>query len=255
MARRTLGSWISFLIKISVLAFVATVLCILLFTLANFSEHADRLLLGFKMQDDQLTKNELISLHHFYELSRKWKVQRLADKYLFADAPFYEANDFYLTGDWRKTQDSLEKKLDDPRSYLYGAAKFREAQGRYRSGEKEKALQFVLREVASDFERDLRSCLDSSEVSSETDRPLGGIYSSDDYLKCYDRVWNYDIATNKKDADEALGGKQPQPKFILGPPKLPKGKIPVEMDGKEKKPGAGEEGEEKPGGGGEPKKP
>lgn len=255
MRKRTLSSWIIFLMKLSVLALVTTALCSSLFTLANFSEHIDRLVLGFKMQDDQLTKNELISLHYFYDLSRKWKVQWLADKQLFGDAPFYEANDFYLTGDWEKTKDGLEKKLDDPRSYLYGTAKFREAQGQYQAGEREKALQFVLKEVADDFERDLRNCLNPPEVPGETDESKVNTSGGDDYLKCYDRVWNYDIATNNKDAEEALKGKQPQLKFILGPPKLPKGKIPMEMEGKKEKSGDGEEGKEKPGKGGEPKKP
>ena len=255
MRKRTFGSWLVFLTVLSAIGLATTIVCSTLFTLANFSEHADKLILGFKMQDNQLTKKELINLHYFYELSRKWKVQWLVDRYLFGDAPFYGAGDLYLTGDWEKVKGDLEKKLDDPRAYLYGVAKFREAQGRYQAGEKEKALQVVLKEVADDFERDLRNCLSSLGISGETDNSQGNFSGSDDYLKCYDRVWNYDIATNKKDAEEALGGQKPSPKVILGPPQLPKGKIPMKMEGKKEKSGEGEEGEEGPGRHGEQKRP
>ena len=89
------------------------------------------------------------------------------------------------------------------------------------------------------FEKALRNCLD-----------LGGAYA-----QCNDRVWNYDLITNKKNTEEALKGKKPIPKFILGPPKDDKGKIPVPSKDRGKKPGDGKEGEESPGTPGPRKRP
>lgn len=240
MRKRTLGSWISLFVKLGLLAFVATILSLLLFTLANFSDHEAKLLFYIKTDDAEMTKKELISLHYFYDLSRKWKVQRWADKYLFKDAHFYEVADAYLIHDWKKVQDDLKNYLDDMKAYPYGDAKFREKKAEFQKQftSLEEALGFVMKEVASDFERALRNCLDSGVV----------------YGQCFDRVWNYDLATNKKDAVEALKGQKPQPKYILGPPKDKKeGKIPILPRGE--LPGGGKEGEERPGSGGHRKRP
>ena len=94
----------------------------------------------------------------------------------------------------------------------------------------------MLTEVAADYEKALRNCLGSMAP----------------YDKCFDRVWNYDLATNKKNAEEALKNPSPVVPFILGPPKkdgepiLPPPKVPG---------GGGKESEEKPGGGGAKKRP
>lgn len=240
MRRRTFSSWIAFFLKLGSLALVATAVSLLLFTLANFSDNANRFFFYVKMKDAEMTKRELIGLHYFYDLSRRWKIQWLADKYLFRDALFYEVADSYLIRDWQKVQEDLKDKLDDPRAYPYGNAKFREVQALYQAGKisLEEALKLVLNDVAADFEKALRNCLDSDAS----------------YNQCFDRVWNYDRATNKKDAEEALKNPPlPLVKYILGPPKDKEdGKIPRD---REKKPGDGKEGEEKPGSGGPRKRP
>lgn len=241
MIRRTFGSWVGLFVKLGLISFTATVLSLLLFTLANFSDNAKTLIFYVKTNDAEMTRVELIRLHYFYDLSQRWKVQWLADKHLFRDAPFYELADSYLIRDWQKVQDDLKEKLDDPRAYPYGNAKFRQIKALYQ-GKKmplDEALKITLSEVAADFEKTLRNCLDSGVA----------------FNQCYDRVWNYDLATNKKDAEEALKGPQPQVKYILGPPKNEKDeKIPVPIPGKDKKSGDGQEGEEKPGSAGSPRK-
>jgi hypothetical protein len=240
MRRRTLGGWIVFFVKLVLIAALATTGSALLFTLANFSDHESKLIFAVKSNDAEMTKKELISLHYFYDMSRKWHVQKWADKYLFKDSHFYEVADAYLINDWKKVQDELKTDLDDPKAYPYGNAKFREKKAQFQKGavSLEEALGFVMKEVSSDYEKTLRNCLDSGTL----------------YIQCFDRVWNYDLATNKKDAEEALKGPKPQVKFILGPPKDKKeGKIPDMKPGK--LPGPGKEGEERPGSGGPRKRP
>ncbi|MBI4158463.1 MAG: hypothetical protein HY505_02500 [Candidatus Yanofskybacteria bacterium] len=238
MRKRTFSSWVVFFVKLGLLALIATVLSFTLFTLANLSDNVKRFSFYVKTADDEMAKKELIGLHYFYELSRKWKVQWLADKYLFRDAFFYEAADAYLISDWQKVQEDLKEKLDDPRAYPYGNARFKEKKARFqkKAVKIEEALGFVMKEVAADFEKALRNCLDMGVA----------------YAQCFDRVWNYDLATNKKDAEEALKGVPPQIPYILGPPKkegipgLPPPVVPSEGT---------KENEEKPGAGGPRKRP
>lgn len=229
MRKRIFVSWIALFVKLGSITFVATAVCFLLFTLANFSDNAKRLFFAVKTNDSEMSKRELVGLHYFYDLSRKWKVQWLADKYLFRDALFYEVADNYLIRDWDKVMQDLKEKLDDPKSYPYGNAKFRQIKALYQAKNitLDEALGLTLKEVAADFEKALRNCLDF------------GV----DYLVCYDRVWNYDLATNKKDAEEALKNPPPQVKYILGPPKkesepvLPPPLVPGGRSEKSEKPG------------------
>ncbi len=236
MRKRTAGSWIALFVELALVVFVAVVSSFSLFTLANFSDNVNRFSFYVKTADAEMTKKELIGLHYFYDLSRKWKVQWLADEYLFRDAPFYEPADSYLIRDWEKVKEDLKEKLDDPRAYPYGNAKFRQAQIMYNAGKTKEAIALVLDEIHGDFEKALRVCLDSGVP----------------YAECYDSVWNFDLTDNKKDAEEALKNPPPKVKFILGPPKE---KDPILPMDKEKKPGGGKEGEEKPGTGVPRKRP
>jgi len=229
--KRTFSSWAVLFVELGLVAFLATFLSFMLFSLANFSDNLKRYSFYIKTNNSEMTKRELIGLHYFYDLSQRWNIQSLADKYLFMHAPFYEVSYFYLINDWKMVQEGLKEKLDDPMSYSYGNARFRQAQFEYKAGQTKDALNFVFTEVSTDYEKALRNCLDSSAP----------------YLQCYDRVWNYDLVTNKKSAEEALKGQKPQPKFILGPPKDDKNKVLVPSRDRNGKPGDGKEGEEKPG--------
>lgn len=239
MKNKSLGQWFLLLLGASLIIVAGTAATFTFFTVANYSDTVERLVYNFKSGDNIGTKNELIKLNYFYELSKQWKVQWLADKYLFKDSAFYNAGDIYLTGDWQKVIEDLQDKQEDVRAYPYGNAKFRQAQSQYQGGQKKEALESVTTDVAEDFEKALRICLDSKP----------------DYNDCFDRVWNYDLVTNKKDAEEALKNPQqkPAPKFMLGPIK-DKGK-PMKVPGDKEKKGDGKEGEEKGGQGGPRKRP
>lgn len=235
MRKRTFGSWVALFVKLALLFVVAMASCFVLFTLANFSDNTKRFSFYVKTANAEMAKQELVGLHYFYDLSRKWKVQWLADKYLFKDAPFYESADSYLIRDWERVMNDLKEKLDDPKAYPYGNAKFRRIKALYQAKgiPLNEALKLVLTEVAADYEKALRNCLDSG-VS---------------YNQCFDRVWNYDLATNKKDAEEALKNPEPQVPYILGPPKVEVPVLPPPVI-----PG-GKEGERDPGSGGQKKRP
>ena len=239
MRNKTFGQWLGLLFVLGLIIVVAVAGNVLSFTLAEYSDTQERLISSIKTGDTVKTKNELIKLHYFYELSEKWRVRWLADKYLLRDASYYEVADAYLIRDWKKVMDDLKNKRDDPRAYPYGNARFRQIQALFQEKaiKFEEALELVLKEVSTDFERDLKNCLDSGVP----------------YLQCYDRVWNYDLATNKKDAEEALKNPGPMPKYILGPLRQ-KDAPPLLPQDKNKKDGD-REGEGEGGQGGPRKRP
>ncbi|OGN02579.1 MAG: hypothetical protein A2651_00150 [Candidatus Yanofskybacteria bacterium RIFCSPHIGHO2_01_FULL_42_12] len=224
-------SWVRLIAKLLLLAVIAVAVAVPTLTIRDFCDHVKKFNFYLQMGDSVGTEEELGQLHYFYALSAKWRIQWLADRYLFTDAFFYEVADTYLTENWEEVRNKLKDKQEDPRSFLYGIAKFRQAQVQYRATHKiEAPLDFVMTEVRQDFERDLRNCLKVSE-----------------YLECFDRVWNYDISGNKKDAQEAIiqPGNTP-PEFILGPikekddgPGEPPGKFPARSKQDEKHPGGG----------------
>lgn len=227
MKGKTFGQWLFLLFKLSFISLFAFALSGLLFTLANFSDVQEKLVQDIRIGEPVQVKKDLIRLNYFYNLSKQWKVQWLADKYLFQDAPFYQIADFYLIRDWQKVMADLKEQQDDVRSYPYGNAKFRQKKAEVQTGAVKFAegVDFVLKEVSVDFERDLRNCL--------------GTFS---YEQCSDRVWNYDMATNKKAVEEALRSSQPGPKRILGPLR-PKEGPPLIPDSGKKKDGFEGEGE------------
>lgn len=213
-------SWVKLFLKLFLLAVITVAIVVPALTAVNFCRHADKLIFYLETKDSEGAKRELDKLHYFYTLSGKWKVQWLADEYLFNDAYFYQVAHLYSIENRGSVIEALKEKLDDPRSYPYANAKFRQAQIKYQAGKKKEALELALGEIHQDYERDLRNCLKSSE-----------------YMQCWDRVWNFDLTSNKKDAEEAL--KQPKipPEFILGP-----------LKEQEEKPGGPEPEGEPPGG-------
>lgn len=230
-------SWTKLFLKLAFLTAFAVLVCVPLLTVAEYYRHVDKYIFQVKNGNSIESKRELDNLHYFYDLSKKWKVQWLADKYLFNDAPFYETADPYLINDWDKVIVDLKDKLDDPRSYPYANAKVQKAKAQYSAGEKKEAVEFVTKEIHQDYEKALRNCLDLGVT----------------YLQCYDRVWNFDITDNKKDAEEMLKQPKMPPKYVLGPLKEkddgPGGPPP----GKE--PGGEKLDDKKPGGPGNQRRP
>lgn len=234
MRGKSFGQWLGFLVILAVLASVGTISSISLFSLANYSDTVGRLVFALKNEDTLESQKEIENLHYFYDLSKQWKLQWLVDKHLFDDSLYYQVEDSYIIGNWEEVVRELKDLRDDPRSYPYGHAMFRQLQAQYQKGQKKEAMD-QLDEIALEFEKDLRNCL-----------------SVKPYNDCYDRVWNYDLVTNKKDGEQALAGTKPAPKFMLGPKEDKK--APPKMPGDRNKKGDGKEGEEEKGGSGGPRK-
>src|SRR3989344_2665467 len=158
MKKITLRSWIILFVTVGLVVLVATISSLTLFTLANFSDNVKRFSFYVKTNDAEMTKNELAGLHYFYELSRKLRIQWLADKYLFKDAPFYGPADSYLIRDWDKVASDLKERLDDSRAYPYGNAKFRKIKALYQAKniKLDEALNLIMKELSDDFEKTLR---------------------------------------------------------------------------------------------------
>lgn len=236
MKGKTFGQWLFLMLKLGLISLVAVAVSGLLFTLANYSDTQEKLVHDIRTNEPVQVQKDLIKLHYFYDLSKQWKVQWLADKHLFTDAPFYGPADSYLIRDWQKVMAELKDRQDDHRAYPFGNAKFRQKKAEVQKGAVKFAegVAFVLKEVSPDFERDLGNCL--------------GVSSHE---QCFDRVFNYDLATNKKAVEEALKSLRPKPKYILGPLQ-PKEGPPLLPDSGKK--GDGFEGEGEKGSQGSPRK-
>jgi hypothetical protein len=207
-------NWFKLLIQITTLVLMGIFLSKFFFTAAEFGNHVNNFIFHLKNNDPVRSKLELEYLHYFYNLSKKWKIQWLADRYLFKDAIFYEAADLYLVEDWDAVINKLQSRLEDPKSYPYSNARFRQAQQLYLSGKRKEAIDLVVKVVSQDFKRDLINCL-----NNETE-----------YLYCFDRVWNYDLLSNPRYAEEALKQKKTKPKYILGPIEKGKGVVNLKDD-------------------------
>ncbi len=120
----------------------------------------------------------------FYEQSRGWGLQWIAEAYLFGDAFLQQASYRYLAGDYEAVVRNLSDEVDDPRaSYLLASAKFQLARRQYRAipdddpdgmALKAAIIQDVLEDVNADYERALRS----------------------DETGSFEYKWNYDLTSN-----------------------------------------------------------
>lgn len=153
-------------------------------SLAGFYDRLDGLSDSVRRGSFEQAGAELEEVTAFYEASRGWGVQWIAEAYLFDDAFLQQAAYRYLRGDYQTVVDNLSDEVDDPRaSYLLGSAKFQLAKQRYRAvadddpdGVEIKAsiIQEVLDDVNADYERALRS--------DDADR--------------FEYKWNYDLTSN-----------------------------------------------------------
>ena len=91
MVGKTLGEWVFFAVKVLGVVVLSLLISFSLLTYSNYRETVDRFVFYVKIEDEVRAKDELVKLHYFYDLSKKWKVQWLADKYFFQDSLFYEA--------------------------------------------------------------------------------------------------------------------------------------------------------------------
>lgn len=163
-------------------------------SLAGFYDHLDRLSDSVRRGDFGEAESELSDVTTFYESSRAWGLQWIADAYLFRDAFLQQASYNYLVGNYDAVVRDLADEVDDPRaSFLLGSAKFQLARERYRAisddapnaeGLRQNIIQDVLDQVNADYERALRS--------DTEDR--------------FDYKWNYDLTSDPEATRRALEG-------------------------------------------------
>ena len=161
-------------------------------TLTDFYDHLDRLSQSVERDDFAQARVELDAVASFYESSRAWRFQWLADSYLFRDAFLQQAAYDYLTHDYEAVVRELSDEIDDSRaSHLLASAKFQLARLRYHAiaedssdaeAQKVAIIQEVIEDVNADYERALRSDL--------TDR--------------FDHKWNYDLTSDAEAVRRAL---------------------------------------------------
>jgi len=161
-------------------------------SLSSFYTNLDGLSESVRRSDFERAEAQLAEVAAFYEGSRVWGMQQLADSYLFQDAFLQQASYSYLTGDYETVVADLADEIDDPRaSELLAHAKFLLARERYRAidgenanaqVEKEAIILEVMETVNADYERALRG--------DTSDR--------------FEYKWNYDLTSNPEAIRRAL---------------------------------------------------
>jgi len=169
-------------------------------SMSRFYTTLDTLSDSVRRGDYDQAEVDLSEVTAFYESSRDWGLQSLADSYLFRDAFLQQASYNYLTGNYDAVVADLADEVDDPRaSYLLASAKFQLAKLRYRAipddlpdaeTQRQAIVQEVLDDVNADYERALRSDVDGQ----------------------FEYKWNYDLTSDEDAARRALEApRQSQP--------------------------------------------
>ena len=166
-------------------------------SMSRFYLTLDRLSDSVRRGDFDQAAVELSDVTAFYESSRAWGLQSVADSYLFRDAFLHQASYQYLTGNYEAVVDGLTDEVDDPRaSHLLGSAKFQLARLRYRAIpsdasdaelRRQAIIQEVLDDINPDYERALRGDVDGR----------------------FAYKWDYDLTSDEEAIRRAL--EQPQP--------------------------------------------
>lgn len=161
-------------------------------SLAAFYANLEGLSDSVERSDYEGAEVQLAEVSAFYEGSRVWGMQQIADSYLFQDAFLQQASFSYLKGDYETVVADLADEIDDPRaSHLLANAKFMLARERYRAidgenanaqVEKEAIILEVMETINADYERALRG--------DTGDR--------------FDYKWNYDLTSNPEAIRRAL---------------------------------------------------
>lgn len=161
-------------------------------SLSGFYLTLDELSDSVRRNDFDQAETKLSEATAFYESSRAWGVESLADSYLFREAFLQQASYSYLTGDYETVVNDLADDVDDPRaSYLLASAKFQLARIRYRAipaddadaeARRQAIIQEVLDDVNADYERALRADVDGP----------------------FEYKWNYDLTSDADATRRAL---------------------------------------------------
>ena len=93
-------------------------------SLSGFYLTLDELSDSVRRNDFEAAEAKLAETTAFYESSRAWGLQAVADSYLFREAFLQQASYNYLVGDYDTVVEDLADDVDDPRaSYLLASAK------------------------------------------------------------------------------------------------------------------------------------
>ena len=172
-------------------------------SLATFYAQLDTLSDSVRRGDFGGAETNISDITTFYENSRAWGLDWVADAYLFRDAFLQQASYNYLTGDYEAVVRDLADEVDDPRaSFLLGSAKFQIARQEYRAIPdddrdaeqlRQAVVQHVLDDVNGDFERAVRTDTEGR----------------------FDYTWNYDLTSDAEATRRAL-----EPLREVDPPEL-----------------------------------
>ena len=153
-------------------------------SLARFYEQLDGLSDSVRRGSFEQAETDLDQVTAFYDESRRWGLQWIAEAYLFRDAFLQQAAARYLKGEYETVVRDLADEVDDPRAaYLLASAKFQLARQQYRAVSDDDPegmairaaiIEDVLEDVNADYERALRG--------DETDR--------------FEYKWNYDLTSD-----------------------------------------------------------
>jgi len=173
--------------------------------LADYSTHLNQFSYGVKSHDRDEAQKGLETLKEDYNHFVKWKLQYLADRFLFNKMYLYEAGVAVLNEDYEKVEkDDLKDRDEWEASYILGISKFWALHAAYQEAMSKKdktkmnlILGVVLEEVRSDFEK----CVKDGPGPTEN----------------YDCSYDYDMTSDPDKAKRALANPKPQIKYILGP--------------------------------------
>ncbi len=172
-------------------------------SLARFYGQLDTLSDSVRRGDFTEAEADISGITAFYERSRSWGIEWVADAYLFRDAFLQQASYNYLTGDYEAIVRDLADKVDDPRaSYLLGSAKFQLARQQYRAisdddPDAEQLRQAIVEDVIDDVNGDYERA-----VRTDTEGR-------------FDYTWNYDLTSDAEATRRAL-----EPLREIDPPEL-----------------------------------
>lgn len=188
---------------------------LLIWFLSDFSYkvslHTERLKFHLNNKDAESARKEIENLKYFHGVARKWRLERLADRYLFKDFALYEPAYYSLIGDFDRVIKLLANNEHYQASHVIGVAKFRKIKDNYgrarTQAERKKIVQSVIDEVSPYFRK-------AVEDSPEFNYPDPN----------FDDRFNYDMTSDEKSAQAALASKPGGKKIVVGPPKQDDGK-------------------------------
>ena len=190
----------------------------LIFILSSFSasfltskisklyEHYNRFSQSVRNYDYDEAKLGLEELNKDYNSFVSWKMQYLADKFLFKEANLREAAVAILAEDYEKVEkgDLKNQENNHLAAYMLGIAKFKELHEAFQQAmakndkkNMDAILGLVLEEVRSDFKR----CVENGPGPK-------------DNFNC---SFNYDLTSDPSSAKKALMNPKPKPKYVLAP--------------------------------------